>query len=80
MPARSEALKARAPEGKRSKQSVNYSEGNAAEHCGICRHFQLPNACALVEGHIVPAFWCRLFARTKLLPQTIKHMASKMGA
>jgi hypothetical protein len=51
---------------KRSKESVNYSKGSTAEHCGICKHFQTPNACELVEGHIVPSFWCRLFAKSKI--------------
>jgi hypothetical protein len=64
-------MKARPPsphggEGKRSKESVNYSKGSMAEHCGICKHFQTPNACELVEGHIVPSFWCRLFAKSKI--------------
>jgi hypothetical protein len=58
-------------EGKRSKESVNYSKGSMAEHCGICKHFQTQNACELVEGHIVPSFWCRLFAKSKI---------SRMGA
>jgi len=64
----------------RSKESVNYSEGNAEQHCGICRHFRLPNACAMVEGHIVPSFWCRLFARAKLLPQMTAHLVMKKAA
>jgi hypothetical protein len=53
--------------GKRSKESVNYSKGNMAEHCGICKHFQTPNGCELVAGHIVPSFWCRLFAKSKIM-------------
>jgi hypothetical protein len=61
-------MKARpAPVGKRSQASVNYSKGSTAEHCGICKHFQVPNACELVEGHIVPSYWCRLFARSKII-------------
>lgn len=56
-----------APGGKRTKESVNYSMGNEAEHCGICKHFQLPNACELVDGHIVPSYWCRLFVKSKIM-------------
>ena len=62
-------------EGKRSQTSVNYSKGNPAEHCGICRHFLLPNACELIEGHIVPSYWCRLFAKAKMT--TGKHIRKK---
>ena len=64
------------PPTKRTKESVNYSKGNAEEHCGICRHYIEPNGCELVEGHIVPSFWCRLFKRAKLLPQ----MAGRLKA
>jgi hypothetical protein len=56
-----------ADDGKRTKESVNYSKGNTAEHCGICKHFQTPNACELVAGHIVPSYWCRLFARSRII-------------
>ena len=75
MPARSEYMKARAApqEGKRSKESVNYSKGSMAEHCGICKHFQTPNACELVEGHIVPSFWCRLFAKSKITSGALRR-------
>lgn len=47
---------------KQDKKSVEYSKGMASEHCGICRHFQEPNACELVEGEIAPSYWCKLFA------------------
>lgn len=70
MSARSEYMKARpkpADGEKRSKESVNYSKGTMSEHCGICKHFQTPNGCELVEGHIVPSFWCRLFAKSKIV-------------
>jgi len=59
--------------GKRTKESVNYSKGNAKEHCGICKHFQPPWGCEKVAGHIVPAYWCRLFAKAGLSPVT-KHL------
>jgi hypothetical protein len=51
---------------KRTQKSVNYSKGNMKEHCGICAHFLPPHACELVEGHIVPSYWCRLFAKARL--------------
>lgn len=49
---------------KREPEDVDYSEGNAREHCGICRHF-LPDAgaCRLVKGHILARMWCKLFSR-----------------
>ena len=59
--------------GKRTKESVNYSKGNEKEHCGICKHFQPPWACEKVSGHIVPAYWCRLFTKAGIKPVT-KHL------
>jgi len=65
---RSEYLKARArQDGKRAKESVNYSKGSPAAHCGVCKHFTPPNACEKVEGHIVPSYWCRLFEKSRLI-------------
>jgi hypothetical protein len=51
-----------------SKQSVDYSQGMKARHCGICRYFEPPHACEKVEGRIETDKWCRLF---KSKPQTI---------
>lgn len=48
---------------KRTKASVHYSKGYKPAHCGICRHFERPDACRLVEGKIDPTFWCRLFEK-----------------
>jgi hypothetical protein len=59
---------------KRSKASVNYSKGTMKEHCGLCTHFQTPNACELVAGHIVPSYWCRLFKASKL---RVGHMKGR---
>lgn len=56
----------RGKDGKRTQSSVGYSKGHADAHCGICKHFERPNACQLVEGHIVPSYWCRLFAKAKM--------------
>jgi hypothetical protein len=51
---------------KRGKDEVDYSEGNAREHCGICKHFIKPDsACRLVTGHILARMWCKLFERGK---------------
>ena len=66
--------------GKRTQASVNYSKGTRAEHCGICRHFQPPHACELVAGHIVPAWWCRLFHKAKVIGNMANHLRGKPGA
>jgi hypothetical protein len=50
---------------KRSKASVDYSAGKPHAHCGLCRHFEKPDACELVEGKIDPARWCNLFSARK---------------
>jgi len=59
---------------KRTQKSVNYSKGTEAAHCGICKHFQPPHDCELVEGHIVPAWWCRLFAKAKVTGTMSRHL------
>jgi len=63
--------------GKRTKESVNYSKGTDAAHCGICKHFIPPHACEHVEGHIVSSYWCRLFAKAKVTGGMAKHLRSR---
>lgn len=46
-----------------SKESVDYSHGMPARHCGICVHFQSPHSCERVEGDIDPDYWCELFKK-----------------
>ena len=53
---------------KASKAEVAYGPAKATspENCGVCRHFERPDACALVAGTINHRDWCRLFeARRK---------------
>jgi hypothetical protein len=47
---------------KRSKASVDYSQGMDSAHCGICKHYSA-GSCELVEGDIDPGYWCKLFER-----------------
>ena len=47
---------------KRTKASVDYSKGGH-DHCGVCVHFQPPDACERVEGKIRSDYWCKLFRR-----------------
>ena len=44
-----------------SKQSVDYSKGKPAEHCGICVYYNKGNTCDKVQGVIQSDYWCRLF-------------------
>ena len=50
---------------KRAKESVDYSAGKPHAHCGLCKHFERPDACELVAGKIDPKMWCKLFAARK---------------
>lgn len=57
---------------KKSKSSVEYTnEGHPSTHCGPvkvwpkgdCQHFEAPNECELVRGHINPRGWCSLWTK-----------------
>lgn len=50
---------------KLSKASVHYSKGMPQAHCGICAHFERPDACELVEGPIDAGMWCTRFSRAR---------------
>lgn len=53
--------------GKFPKGQVDYGPGhNDGDHCGICRHFEPPNACEIVRGLIRSADWCREFASSRV--------------
>lgn len=61
----------RADLAKATKHSVEYGRGKPNAHCGLCRHYQLPSACAIVRGSVRPQDWCNRFevgvnARTDL--------------
>lgn len=46
------------------KSSVHYGRGESfGDHCAVCRHFEPPNSCERVRGHITAGGWCRLFRR-----------------
>ena len=49
----------------KAKQSaVRYQEEPKGDrNCANCRHFQLPNACKLVEGEISPNGWCTVWSK-----------------
>ena len=58
---------------KKPKHEVDYSEGHADAHCGICRHFlsidpEWLGDCELVSGSISPKMWCKLFAKERVMP------------
>lgn len=44
-----------------TKESVNYGEGMARSHCGICRYYMGGNQCERVRGYIMIRMWCELF-------------------
>jgi len=48
---------------KLNKSSVDYSEGKPHAHCGLCRHFEPPHSCEIVEGTIEPHMWCERFEK-----------------
>ena len=50
---------------KMSKEAAGYKHGLKQAHCGVCKHYQHPHACTIVEGKIFPAMWCRYFERAK---------------
>lgn len=50
-------------EPKRSKASVDYSDGMPRARCGICEYFVPTGKCELVAGLIDPMMWCRLFEK-----------------
>lgn len=50
---------------KLSKARAGYSGGMTKAHCALCRHFEPPNACEYIAGHIDPQAWCRYFERKK---------------
>ena len=45
---------------KATKFSVDYSKGNATEHCGSCKHYH-DHTCTEVQGMIEPGMWCKLW-------------------
>lgn len=51
------------PEQKVSKQEANYGPGKPSAHCGICEHFEAPDACEIVHGKIAPHMWCEYFEK-----------------
>ena len=47
---------------KTSKAAAKYQDKpNGKQHCAICRFFEKPHSCRLVEGEISPEGWCRFF-------------------
>ena len=46
-----------------SQDYADYGRGVKAHHCGICRHFEKPDGCAIVAGKISPDGGCRFFQK-----------------
>lgn len=54
------------PKEKASKAEADYGTGMPDEHCSLCAHFSPSRLrCRRVEGLILPAMWCKFFARRK---------------
>lgn len=50
-----------------SKLEANYTDhGHGDERCRSCQHYEIPNACAIVEGFISPLGWCKYFEQYSL--------------
>ena len=54
------------PDRKVTKAAADYGKGMKGALCGLCRHFDPPNRCAVVIGPIDPMMWCKYFARPTL--------------
>jgi len=53
---------------KARKEFVDYGPGHPhGDHCGICRHFEAPQSCAIVAGRIARLFWCNRFERSGVM-------------
>jgi hypothetical protein len=49
---------------KTSQATAKYQDhANAGSSCAICRFFQPPHACQLVDGNISPNGWCSFFSK-----------------
>ena len=59
------AMKHDGDKEKYTKEEVDYSDGNKAENCGLCEHFEVErqNGCELVDGYIEAKKWCDKFER-----------------
>ena len=48
-----------------SKDYAEYERGTKERHCSMCKHFEKPEACAIVVGKISAGGSCRYFERNK---------------
>ena len=47
---------------KLAKSAVDYGYGHShGERCGICQHFDAPDACEIVAGKVAAMGWCDRF-------------------
>lgn len=54
-------------DAKQSQQQVNYTTSTSSnDRCGVCKHFNSPDSCQLVEGVIEASGWCKLFDRSPI--------------
>lgn len=60
---------------KKAKAAAQYGPGHPDAHCGICRHFEKPDACEIVAGVIKPSMWCKFFARRRTRAQRLYDKA-----
>lgn len=45
-----------------AKKEVQYSPGKDGKYCGVCKHFEMPTRCEIVEGAINRMDWCNQFS------------------
>ncbi len=51
---------------KLSRASAGYEHpARGPDHCGVCRHFERPSACAVVRGEIRSEDWCERFRHAR---------------
>jgi hypothetical protein len=51
-------------QSKTDKKTAKYQDHpNKGQQCAICKYFQPPKSCQLVEGDISPNGWCSFFAK-----------------
>jgi hypothetical protein len=57
------AIRKAAAQQKLAKNLIMYQDTpKGDQRCDNCTHWQPPNACAIVEGNILPQAWCGAWA------------------
>lgn len=49
---------------KASQKDAGYQDSpDGAKSCSVCRNFQAPSTCRVIEGTVSPNGYCRMFAK-----------------